>query len=544
MWKPCTALLALVVVLTRAMATEEPASPVLRVDPLLVAQAAEVWTIIAKPENPVWPGWDASATPLLFYLPNVQDVLVNHPRPPQGFHRYTGPVQFPGGVIHVRDGQTFFSLDGQNTAVDVEGMPTLVVADTLSNRRSSMRGLLMDPRPASEKSSTLTWRQLQTDPYQSMCMIAHEAFHAFQRKQAPNKLGSEAALARYPVLTASNTIGFALEGTALAEMLRARTASDIRRHALRWLAARQERRKHLSSEAVAYEDYLEYLEGLAKYVEYRLMEVLEGRTPAPAMAWMQGFHGYADLRPQREELITMMVKNMRGEVNINNDPYGVSPLRMRLYYSGMAIGVLLDRTATDWKKQIFTPHETLTGLAIKALKPTDAELTAAQESLRAEPGYAQLVEQKNRLQAEGAKATEAVVRAIEAGPHTTLVIDYSALGDPKVGLAYTPFGVLRVDDNRTIYRLVPITARLGKCTMKQTQEVPLLHDRASKKLSCQLQEELTAERLEKMFGKKFDAQTSIPLEKVILPGVELEGGQATVTLHQRTLTIRLRPSQD
>ena len=41
----------------------------LRVDPLLIAEAGEVWGLIASPNNPIWPGWDASATPLLFYLP-------------------------------------------------------------------------------------------------------------------------------------------------------------------------------------------------------------------------------------------------------------------------------------------------------------------------------------------------------------------------------------------------------------------------------------------------------------------------------------------
>ena len=73
---------------------------------------------------------------------------------------------------------------------------------------------------------------------------------------------------------------------------------------------------------------MEYLEGLAKYVEFRLLETLEGRTPGPAMAWAQGFQGYADLRPQRERLIGQMEKMMSGQANVNNDPYGASPLRM------------------------------------------------------------------------------------------------------------------------------------------------------------------------------------------------------------------------
>src|SRR3990170_2209779 len=79
---------------------------VLQIDPLLIAQAADVWGIVAAKQNPVWPGWNASDTPLLFYLPGEQDVLINHPKPPAGFVPYTGAVRFPGGRILVRDSAT------------------------------------------------------------------------------------------------------------------------------------------------------------------------------------------------------------------------------------------------------------------------------------------------------------------------------------------------------------------------------------------------------------------------------------------------------
>ncbi len=42
----------------------------LQVDPVLLGEAAEVWSVIASANNPVWPGWNAASTPLLFYLLN------------------------------------------------------------------------------------------------------------------------------------------------------------------------------------------------------------------------------------------------------------------------------------------------------------------------------------------------------------------------------------------------------------------------------------------------------------------------------------------
>src|SRR5262245_54963128 len=109
----------------------------LRIDPLLVAAVVEAYAVIARSDNPVWPGWDASDTPVLLYLPGVQDVLLNHPKPPAGFRRVAAGL-LPEGLVpagwtvDVRDGETVFSLDGQNTSTSVGGIETLVVADPLS----------------------------------------------------------------------------------------------------------------------------------------------------------------------------------------------------------------------------------------------------------------------------------------------------------------------------------------------------------------------------------------------------------------------------
>jgi hypothetical protein len=97
-----------------AQAAAQKAQPaILRVDPLLLAEAHEVWGVIASPNNPIWPGWDASGTPLLLYLPDQQDVLINHPHPPNGFAPYEGPVQFPGWRILLKDARPSSSWTGK-----------------------------------------------------------------------------------------------------------------------------------------------------------------------------------------------------------------------------------------------------------------------------------------------------------------------------------------------------------------------------------------------------------------------------------------------
>ena len=62
---------------------------------------------------------------------------------------------------------------------------------------------------------------------------------------------------------------------------------------------------------------------------------------------------------------------MNGEVNVNNDPYGASPLRMRLYFSGMAIAAMLDSLNADWQTAMFGSISLLFLMHLKRTQPPD-----------------------------------------------------------------------------------------------------------------------------------------------------------------------------
>jgi len=513
-----------------------------RIDPLLVAEASAVWEIVAGKDNPIWPGWDASKTPILFYIPGVEDVLINHPKSPAGFEPYTGPLSFPGGSIMVKSGPTIVEWDGQNTSQAVSGVETLVLADTTSNRKMMLRGLLDDPRPAEAKLADLSVTDLAADPYKQMSTIAHEAFHVFQSNSAPNKGANELDVRLYPCLSVKNNVGLALEGKALVECLTAKEDKEARAVAVRWLAIRQDRRANLVKEVIDYEDGNEYMEGLAMYVEWRLPEVLKGRRPPEALRWAQGFHGFEQLDFLRENKLSMLLKNMRGEVNVNNDLYGTSPVRGRLYFSGMAIAAMLDRFAPDWKGRIFKNDATLTMLAVEALKATPEELKASLEAVRKDPEWTSLTDAKTKLESDGRKDTEKMLAGILDGPNTLLEIDYSALGKPRVGLSFTAFGVRAVDDDRTIYTLVPIEANIGssKNQFHQTIPTPTLEDRKEHKFRFQLSEAVSPEALtSKLEGK--NAGTVAAALDVELPGVRLKAARAEVVHDGHAIRVKLLP---
>jgi len=517
---------------------QETGDQVLRIDPLLLAQAAEVWALASGTDSLLWPGWSAAQTPLLIYLPGEQDVLINHPAPPPGFVRYGGTPSFPGWDVYLRDGETILSLDGQNTSREIAGTRCLVVADTLSNRRSQMEGRIA----AGNGAGPLEFVELATDPYDQMALVVHEAFHVHQELKAPGKGANEFQLMSYPVLSVDNNTGFALEGEALAAAMVATEDRSLRKAALRWLGVRAWRRSLLAPGDVQYEDGIEFSEGLAKYMEHRLFDVLEGRTPGQPLHWAQGFHGYGDLSPQRANLRDMLLRNMRGEVNVNNAPYGTAPLRMRLYYSGMAIGVMLDRLGATWKEAAMEPTTSLTDLVVMALQPTGEELQGAITKALEGEDFRHWRKVKTRLAEAGAADLQQLVERIENGPDTTLVVDFSPLGLAGLPLSFTPFGIRVVDEARTIFGQIPLKAQPGEgFLMQQTRPSPLLQDSAAQRVSFQLQKRLGRDDLCQALGLKALPQGELRDVSLQLPGVDLELARSTLTWTDGRIVITLLP---
>ncbi len=517
--------------------------PGLGVSPLLVDAAAEVWGIIARSDNPVWPLWNASDTPLLLYLPGQQDVLIGHPHPPEGFVPYDGPLRFPGAAMFVKNGPTLIEADGQNTAMDVAGVRTLVVADPLSNLRQNVAALLEDPRPAAEKARALELRSLATDPYDQLALIVHEAFHVYEDRAAPDRGANEMLLLWYPVLSVDNNVGFGLEAAALAGALAADDDAAFRAAALRWLAVREHRRSFLPARALEYEDGVEFSEGMATYTEYRLFQVLEGRTPSAALERAQGFRGYRDLSDRRRALVARMVLHLRGEVNVNNAPYGTAPLRMRLYYSGMAIGVMLDRLSPTWKRDLIAGGGSLTALAREALRPAPEELASALNEARADTLYPKLLAAKLRLRDEGRRDAEAKVDAIEHGPGTGIVVDYSRLASSKVSLAFTPFGITAVDSTRTIFDQVPIAVLFADDSeLIESFVLPLLRDTRERLVRFRLESDIAPAEIERLAGAGRIGSASPAPVRLELPGVTLDLKNATLEWRDGALRAVLHPA--
>ncbi len=107
-------------------------------------------------------------------------------------------------------------------------------------------------------------------------------------------------------------------------------------------------------------------------------------------------------------------------------------------------------------------------------------------------------------------------------------------------MSYTPFGIVAVDGERTIFRLVPISAKLRDETrFVQTRPAPVLQDRQAKKFTFSLSESVTRQQLLQALqcDELSDAPTTVA--ELTLPGMKLQLGTVTIRCEDNRIIFTL-----
>ncbi len=461
-----------------------PSESKVKIDPAMLLYLKECRRVVDSVGDRIWPGWDIKKTPTLFYRPGVQDILINFPHRPEGFQPLTGFDPLAGETVYYRDGKTFIDIDGQNTVRDIDGVTTLVVADGISNQRQQLTGALQSRTPEFIQKWLDAWNFLPSSPYSQMAMILHESFHAFQDVKAPDKAPNEMAAINYPLLDVSNNAYWSLEAALVNDALHAPDRAGALDKIRMLVAVREERRTGLAKESIEYEDLAEFLEGLAKYVEFAFLREAQGLAPAPELFYLNGFFGYGShMKEALDDGFGQIKSIVAADDDRTGNKFGVGPLRFRLYSSGAALAWFLDRVDPGWKAEIFKPGVTLFGLLEKAVNLPPAEAARLAAQAKKEYGYAALESEKTIFKAEGEKVLAEKTAGILETKDTLVVIDYAAQ-EKIAGMAFTPFGVTRVGTDRVIYDLVPLMGKFaGGCEFKFAKVIPVLIDKAKKEMS-------------------------------------------------------------
>lgn len=165
-------------------------------------------------------------------------------------------------------------------------------------------------------------------------MVLHETFHAFQASTAPDRFANwrdfYRGQARYPYENAAFKEAWNQEGKLLSQALDEPELAQVQVLVRQFLAVRDQRRTAVNANAdlLRFEREVEWLEGLAKYVEILTYEVAEGASLEALKKlgfWQTDF------------------RRLDGAL-------GEADSDLRFYLSGMAMARLLDRLDPAWKE--------------------------------------------------------------------------------------------------------------------------------------------------------------------------------------------------
>jgi hypothetical protein len=455
----------------------------LKIDPLMMISLKECRNITKTIGDKFYPGWDFQNIPVLFYKPNVQELLINYPHKPAGFREYNGfsPLG-KDETIYVRNDTTIFPVDGQNTSTEIEGINVLVVSDTYSRMRSQIDGTVSSQSKGFVADWLQKWNFIES-PYDEICLILHEAFHVYQRTMAPEKYADEMAVSKYPLLDPVNNSLFVLEGNILRDALFSKDSAEEIEKAKEFAAVRTYRQSRLKREFTEYENLNEYAEGTAKYVEYRFLKIGGQVQPVNEMYYRNGFNGYKGVLSKKlEDNINDMVKIASVSDNRFGNKFGAGPLRWRTYALGACQALLLDDLMFGWKTKIFEDSVYLCDLLKEAVNLTNAELEKFLQKAKNDYNYDRVYQEKLIFEQEGKKQIEEKANAILKTSKTLVTISYKGFAD-KIGMAYTPFGVTQINENEAIYDMVPVSVHFKKdAVLNFKKVVPVIVDKNKREI--------------------------------------------------------------
>lgn len=455
----------------------------LKIDPLMFVSLKECRSITKHIGTDLFPGWQFEKTPILFYRPSVQEILINYPHKPKGFKEFKGLTLLGNEKIYYRNDTTFFDIDGQNTAFDIDSIRVLVVADRSSNLRNQLMDVALNrPKEFAQKYFD-TWGFVSS-AYDDIFTILHEAFHVYQHTKAPEKFANEAAVMKYPVLDPVNNALYVLEGNALRDALLSKTAKERMEKAKQFVAVRTYRQSLLDSTLVEYENLNEYAEGLAKYIEFAFAKKGTSLNPAREMNYYPEFNGYGNaLTKVLEDKINKMVEFVSVSNDAFENKFGTGPLRFKLYGLGACQGLLLDELMPLWKKRIFKDKEYLSDLLKEALHLSPRELQQYLQEAKKNYNYEKAYSDKLQFEKEGQAYAQRKLDKILKTEKTLVRISYDGFAEKAFLYRFTPFGITKVNQYQSIYDLVPLLIGFKDgVELDLKQPYPVLMDKEKKQV--------------------------------------------------------------
>ena len=336
----------------------------------------EAMNMQKKMGNEVWPGWGDTFIQIIVYNEKYA-FLVGYPSPPAGW------IKMPDKEVRGTEWEAVNTDDFEGTPYYRQSLPNpeitpenfaVMVGDrwvaTLQTKEYAAiafyNGFRKDLPPVLKAvfPYKIMWNIIMGKAEKYIMGMLHEAFHAFQGTQVPQRFAEAERAADlkkgYPWHKQANAEGWIKEINLLIQAFNTESNESALQLVAQFLDKRTERRgnSNLSVEITQFEQKREWLEGLAKYAEL---------TIGLKASQNENYKNIKEIESVPE------FKNYKTIVNYYYQQIeevrrsATRPDENRLYYTGMLEAVLLDRLMPDWKKMAFEEEVYLDDLLRKAV---------------------------------------------------------------------------------------------------------------------------------------------------------------------------------
>lgn len=310
-----------------------------RLDDLDKARLAETLHLKEALGDATWPGFGAADIPIVLWN-REYTFLCGYPQVP------TGWAEVPDDTFAGRPYYRKPTQDPQNFAVRIGGQWAASMATKYETDLFFREQFQASLPPVIRQ--VFPYRLVIFTSETQITAVLHESFHAYQAIAAPERFAAADQAYRqdndYWELDATMHASWTTEIELLVAAVQAEADEEAAEFARQFLDLRAQRRAGMDLALVDYERQVEWLEGLAKYVEmesWRQAAASADYTPVAQMDADPDFRQYRNFEQHsRQELNQMRLQATRaGDV--------------RFYYTGMAQGLLLDRLLPGWKARVW-----------------------------------------------------------------------------------------------------------------------------------------------------------------------------------------------
>lgn len=338
---------------------------------------AEEMNLQQKMGNEVWPGWGNLQIPVIVYNEKYA-FLIGYPDPPAGWYRMPGE-EFRGTEWEIVktdnfSGKPYYRQLLPNPDITPENFTVKVgerwVLTMQTNEYAAVafyKGFRKQLPPVLNAifPYPIFWKLLMGSAETHIVLMAHEAFHAFQGTEVPQRLAQASRVGHlssvYPWHVTANSEGWTEEMNLLLEAYNNESNDAARQLVAQFLNKRMQRREKakLADSTIQYEQEREWLEGLALYAELTIgMKASENQNykPVNEIEKVSEFKNYKTF----SNFYNRQIEEVKRAA--------IRPEENRFYSTGMLQAVMLDRLMPEWKNEAFNEDVYLEDLLKKAVK--------------------------------------------------------------------------------------------------------------------------------------------------------------------------------